>query len=59
MLYLLRTTDYLLLTTYSYYLLLTTGTLLYEMLLGAPPFYSRNLHTMYGAILHAELRIPR
>ena len=29
------------------------------MLVGVPPFYSRNLHVMYRAILHGELRIPR
>ena len=34
------------------------GTLLFEMLAGAPPFYSRNLHAMYRQILSAELRIP-
>ena len=33
------------------------GTLIYEMLSGAPPFYSRNLHTMYRMILSAELSI--
>ena len=35
------------------------GAVLGEMLVGAPPFYSRNLHVMYRAILHGELRIPR
>jgi len=35
------------------------GTLLYEMLVGVPPFYSRNLHAMYRAILHGDLRVPR
>ena len=38
------------------------GTLLYEMLVGAPPFYSRNLHSMYRAILYAPaallVRLP-
>ncbi len=34
------------------------GTLLYEMLVGAPPFYSRNLHSMYRAILYGELKLP-
>ena len=29
------------------------------MLVGVPPFYSRNLHVMYRAILHGELHIPR
>ena len=33
------------------------GTLIFEMLCGCPPFYSRNLHAMYRAILTAELRI--
>jgi len=28
------------------------------MLVGTPPFYSRNLQTMYRAILHGELRFP-
>ena len=32
------------------------GTLLFEMLSGCPPFYSRNLRAMYRAILTAELR---
>ena len=34
------------------------GTLIFEMLVGTPPFYSRNLQTMYRAILHGELRFP-
>lgn len=34
------------------------GTLIYEMIAGAPPFYSRNLHTMYRDILVGELRWP-
>ena len=34
------------------------GTLLYEMLVGAPPFYSRNLHSMYRAILYGALKLP-
>jgi len=34
------------------------GTLIFEMLAGTPPFYSRNLQTMYRAILHGELRFP-
>ena len=33
------------------------GTLIFEMLSGCPPFYSRNLHAMYKAILTAELRL--
>jgi len=34
------------------------GTLIFEMLVGTPPFYSRNLQTMYRAILHGEVRFP-
>ena len=33
------------------------GTLIFEMLSGAPPFYSKNLHAMYRQILGADLRI--
>ena len=32
------------------------GTLLYEMLGGVPPFYSRSLQSLYRNILHAEVR---
>ncbi|KAL3913696.1 MAG: hypothetical protein SGPRY_007892 [Prymnesium sp.] len=35
------------------------GTLIFEMLVGTPPFYSYNLQTMYRAILHAPLRFPK
>lgn len=34
------------------------GTLIYETLAGAPPFYSRNLHEMYRKILCGDLRWP-
>ena len=34
------------------------GTILYEMLAGAPPFYSRNLHVMYRAILVGPISWP-
>ena len=34
------------------------GTLVYETLAGAPPFYHRNLHVMYRAILCGELKWP-
>jgi serine/threonine protein kinase len=34
------------------------GTLIFEMIAGAPPFYSRNLHVMYRSILGGELRWP-
>jgi len=34
------------------------GTLVFEMLTGLPPFYSRNINTMYEKILKAELRCP-
>jgi len=35
------------------------GALLYEMLTGMPPFYSRNRDRLFNKILKAELRIPR
>ena len=34
------------------------GTIIFEMLAGGPPFYSRNLHAMYRAILSSEVRWP-
>ena len=34
------------------------GTLVFEMLTGLPPFYSRNMNQMYEKILRAELRCP-
>jgi len=34
------------------------GTLVFEMLTGLPPFYSRNINHMYDKILRAELRCP-
>lgn len=34
------------------------GTLVFEMLTGLPPFYSRNVNHMYEKILKAELRCP-
>eukprot|EP00033_Pygsuia_biforma_P002838 GCRY01003132.1.p1 GENE.GCRY01003132.1~~GCRY01003132.1.p1 ORF type:complete len:466 (-),score=125.37 GCRY01003132.1:6-1403(-) len=34
------------------------GTLLYEMCVGIPPFYSQNVQEMYKKILHAPLRFP-
>lgn len=34
------------------------GTLLYEMLVGIPPFYSDNIQEMYDMILHADLVLP-
>ena len=34
------------------------GTLVFEMLTGLPPFYSRNVNHMYDKILRAELRCP-
>ena len=36
----------------------TLGTLLYEMVVGVPPFYSENVNTMYQRILTAPLRFP-
>ena len=34
------------------------GTLVFEMLTGLPPFYSRNINAMYEKILRSELRCP-
>lgn len=34
------------------------GTLIYEMMTGLPPFYSRNVNQMYEKILRAELKPP-
>jgi len=34
------------------------GTLIFEMLTGLPPFYSRNVNHMYEKILKGELRTP-
>lgn len=34
------------------------GTLIYEMLTGLPPFYSKNINIMYQKILNGELRFP-
>eukprot|EP01137_Pigoraptor_chileana_P006815 Opistho-2@51572 len=34
------------------------GAVLYEMLVGLPPFYSRDCHEMYNRILHDKLRFP-
>ena len=35
------------------------GALIYEMLTGMPPFFSRTRERLFEKILHAELRIPR
>jgi len=34
------------------------GTLIFEMLVGLPPFYSQNVNIMYQKILSGELKIP-
>eukprot|EP00698_Gefionella_okellyi_P005112 TRINITY_DN14693_c0_g1_i1.p1 TRINITY_DN14693_c0_g1~~TRINITY_DN14693_c0_g1_i1.p1 ORF type:complete len:441 (+),score=98.79 TRINITY_DN14693_c0_g1_i1:75-1397(+) len=34
------------------------GTLIYEMLVGLPPFYSQNVNLMYEKILKSELKFP-
>lgn len=34
------------------------GTLVYEMLVGLPPFYSQNVNLMYEKILKGELKFP-
>eukprot|EP00735_Rhodelphis_limneticus_P008517 TRINITY_DN2155_c0_g1::TRINITY_DN2155_c0_g1_i1::g.12753::m.12753 TRINITY_DN2155_c0_g1::TRINITY_DN2155_c0_g1_i1::g.12753 ORF type:complete len:456 (-),score=146.91,sp/P54644/KRAC_DICDI/44.54/1e-132,Pkinase/PF00069.20/1.9e-75,Pkinase_Tyr/PF07714.12/9.4e-36,PH/PF00169.24/1.3e-23,PH_11/PF15413.1/1.1e-08,PH_3/PF14593.1/1e-05,PH_3/PF14593.1/1.6e+02,Kinase-like/PF14531.1/19,Kinase-like/PF14531.1/3.4e-05,Pkinase_C/PF00433.19/1.4e-05,PH_9/PF15410.1/9.9e-05,PH_9/PF15410.1/4.6e+03,PH_8/PF15409.1/0.00068,PH len=34
------------------------GVLMYEMLCGMPPFYSRNMNNVYEKILHGEIRYP-
>lgn len=35
------------------------GILLYEMLVGIPPFYNQNIQLMYELIQHGELRFPQ
>jgi serine/threonine protein kinase len=37
---------------------LRTGALLYEMLSGLPPFYSRSREVMFEKIMKAELNFP-
>jgi RAC serine/threonine-protein kinase len=34
------------------------GTLMYEMLIGIPPFYSQDVQQMYFKIMHAKLELP-
>lgn len=34
------------------------GTLIYEMIVGLPPFYSKNVQEMYSKILHEDLVFP-
>jgi len=34
------------------------GTLIFEMLVGIPPFYSENVHEMYDKILYSDLVLP-
>lgn len=34
------------------------GILLYEMIIGIPPFYNKNKHQMYYFIQHAPIRWP-
>ena len=34
------------------------GTLIYEMLVGLPPFYSQNINRMYQKIMSADLKLP-
>lgn len=41
-------------TANNYYV----GALLYEMLVGLPPFYSRNRETMFEKIMRADLHFP-
>ena len=36
----------------------SVGILLYEMMVGLPPFYSENVNLMYDLIQKSELRIP-
>ena len=35
------------------------GTLLYEMLVGIPPFFDKNVQNMYKKIMHDQLRFPK
>lgn len=34
------------------------GILMYEMIIGIPPFYNKNKHQMYYFITHAPIRWP-
>lgn len=34
------------------------GTLMFEMLVGLPPFYDKNMKKMYDKILHQEIKFP-
>lgn len=34
------------------------GILIYEMIIGIPPFYNKNKHQMYFLIQHAPIRWP-
>ncbi|OMJ66641.1 hypothetical protein SteCoe_36448 [Stentor coeruleus] len=35
------------------------GILIYEMLVGIPPFYNQNIQLMYELIMHGDLRFPQ
>jgi len=35
------------------------GTVLYEMLVGLPPYYDNDLSAMYQNIAYGKLRVPR
>ena len=35
------------------------GTILYEMLVGLPPYYDNDLNTMYKNIAYGKLKIPK
>ena len=34
------------------------GAVMYEMLIGTPPFFSENIKTMYNNIVRTELALP-
>ncbi len=38
---------------------LIKGALLYEMLTGAPPFYSKNTKEMWGNIIEKQIPMPK
>ena len=37
----------------------TLGILIYEMIVGIPPFYNQNKHKMYNLVEHGEIKWPK